>query len=73
MVSGSLALSNSIVRDAATITSLIAEAVPTPPGADGLVFLPYLAGERSPLWDPTARGAFAGLRACGRMVFVGVS
>jgi xylulokinase len=25
------------------------------------VFLPYLAGERSPLWDPTARGAFAGL------------
>lgn len=52
---------DSIVRDAATITSLIAEAVPTPPGADGLVFLPYLAGERSPLWDPTARGAFAGL------------
>jgi xylulokinase len=25
------------------------------------VFLPYLAGERSPIWDPTARGAFAGL------------
>ena len=25
---------------------------PTPPGADGLVFLPYLAGERSPIWDP---------------------
>jgi len=52
---------DSIVRDAATTTSLIAEAVPTPPGADGLVFLPYLAGERSPLWDPLARGAFAGL------------
>ena len=52
---------DSIVRDADTTTSLIAEAVPTPPGADGLVFLPYMAGERSPLWDPTARGAFAGL------------
>jgi xylulokinase len=25
------------------------------------VFLPYLAGERSPVWDPHARGAFAGL------------
>jgi xylulokinase len=52
---------DAVVRDEATITSLIAEAVPTAPGADGLVFLPYLAGERSPLWDPTARGAFAGL------------
>jgi xylulokinase len=40
---------------------LLDEAAAVPPGADGLVFLPYLAGERSPLWDPTARGAFAGL------------
>ena len=32
--------------------ALLAEAAATPPGADGLVFLPYLAGERSPLWDP---------------------
>jgi xylulokinase len=40
---------------------LVAEAGAVEPGADGLVFLPYLAGERSPLWDPTARGAFAGL------------
>jgi xylulokinase len=52
---------DAIIRDAATTTSLIAEAVPTPPGAAGLLFLPYLAGERSPLWDPLARGAFAGL------------
>ena len=41
--------------------ALIEEAATTPPGADGLVFLPYLAGERSPFWDPTARGVFAGL------------
>jgi len=43
-----------------TIESLIGEAAAVP-GTDGLVFLPYLAGERSPLWDPEARGAFVGL------------
>ncbi|MDR1899512.1 MAG: hypothetical protein LBQ55_05855 [Treponema sp.] len=31
------------------------------PGAGGLLFLPYLAGERAPLWDPRARGVFMGL------------
>jgi xylulokinase len=41
--------------------TLIAEAARVPPGADGLLFLPYLAGERSPIWDPGARGAFIGL------------
>jgi xylulokinase len=44
-----------------SIEELIAEAATTNPGADGLVFLPYLAGERSPLWDPDARGVLAGL------------
>lgn len=39
--------------------SALAETVP--PGSDGLVFLPYLAGERSPLWDPDAKGVFFGL------------
>jgi xylulokinase len=34
-----------------------------PPGADGLFFLPYLTGERTPHLDPNARGAFVGLRA----------
>jgi xylulokinase len=46
---------------AATTETLIEEAGTVPAGADGVVFLPYLAGERSPLWDPSARGAFAGL------------
>jgi xylulokinase len=32
-----------------------------PPGANGLLFLPYLIGERSPHWNPLARGVFAGL------------
>ena len=33
----------------------------TEPGAKGLVFLPYLIGERSPHWNPHARAAFVGL------------
>ena len=32
-----------------------------PPGADKLLFLPYLMGERSPLNDPFARGTFVGM------------
>ncbi|MFY9147598.1 MAG: FGGY-family carbohydrate kinase [Bacillota bacterium] len=31
------------------------------PGSEGLVFLPYMAGERSPIWDSTARGVLFGL------------
>ena len=31
------------------------------PGSDGVVFLPYMSGERSPIWDPTAKGVFYGL------------
>lgn len=31
-------------------------------GANGLLFLPYLLGERSPRWNPNARGAFIGLK-----------
>ena len=50
-----------IVGGATTVEGLLEEAASTPPGADGVLFLPYLAGERSPLWDPTARGAFVGL------------
>ena len=41
--------------------ALIAQAARVAPGAEGIVFLPYLAGERSPIWDPDASGAFVGL------------
>lgn len=44
-----------------SIEELAAEAAAVPAGADGLVFLPYLAGERAPVFDERARGAFAGL------------
>lgn len=42
-------------------TILDGEASLLPPGAEGLVYLPYLMGERTPIWDPEARGAFIGL------------
>ena len=41
--------------------TLVAEAESWAPGVEGLLFLPYLAGERTPHADPDARGAFTGL------------
>jgi xylulokinase len=41
--------------------ALVAEADAVEAGAEGLVFLPYLTGERTPHLDPAARGAFLGL------------
>jgi xylulokinase len=69
------------LRDAVggTYQELAAEAEQWPPGTDGLVFLPYLAGERTPHADPDARGAFAGLHvrhdrgALARAVLEGVA
>lgn len=40
---------------------LTAEVLKSPPGAKGLLFLPYLAGERSPIWDEEAKGVFFGI------------
>lgn len=40
---------------------LVAEAAAVPAGSDGLVVLPYFAGERTPIFDPRARGVIAGL------------
>ena len=37
----------------------LAEKVPA--GSDGLIFLPYMSGERSPIWDPNAKGVYYGL------------
>lgn len=43
------------------LTTLLDEAAAIPPGAEGVSFLPYLSGERSPLMNPHARAAFTGL------------
>ena len=40
---------------------LVNDALKVSPGADGLAFLPYLAGERTPYMDPTVTGGFIGL------------
>jgi xylulokinase len=40
---------------------LDAEASRIPAGSEGLLFLPYLQGERTPIWDVNARGAYVGL------------
>ena len=40
---------------------LVALAAPVPAGNDGLIFLPYMMGERSPIWNTEARGVFSGL------------
>jgi xylulokinase len=45
-------------HDYEELTALAAQA---PPGSEGLLFLPYLTGERTPHLDPSARGAFVGL------------
>ncbi len=44
-----------------TYADLDEAAASAPPGSNGLVFLPYLTGERTPYPDPLARGAFVGL------------
>jgi xylulokinase len=49
------------VTGGASFQALIEEAAATPAGADALVVLPYFAGERTPLFDPLARGTIAGL------------
>lgn len=59
-------------RDAAALMGvspydlLNAEAERAPAGSDGLLFLPYLLGERSPHWNPNARGCFVGLKPTHR-------
>jgi xylulokinase len=59
--------------------AISAEAAGAPVGSDGLTFLPYLSGERTPHNDPFARGAFAGLTLghtrshISRAVFEGIS
>ena len=66
-LSGGMAASGAItgwLRDLtgeSDFSALVAEAAASEPGANGLVMLPYFAGERSPIADPSARGVIAGL------------
>jgi len=58
---GSLRWLRDAVAPNVSFNDLVAGAAEVPPGSDGLLFLPYLTGERTPHPDPLARGAFVGL------------
>ena len=74
---GSLAWLRSVAGG--EFSELVEEASRWEPGAEGLTFLPYLAGERTPHADPFARGSFTGLSlrhdrgALARAVLEGVA
>jgi xylulokinase len=76
---GSLRWFRDTVAPGTRFDVLTAEAERWPPGAEGVAFLPYLAGERTPHADPDARGAFTGLSlrhdrgALARAVLEGVA
>lgn len=59
----SLKWARSVLAPDAAYGDLLADAARVPPGCDGLVFLPYLTGERCPHPDPDARGGWIGLTA----------
>ncbi len=58
---GSLRWYRDTVAPGVGFDELLAPAAAVAPGSEGLLFLPYLTGERTPHPDPLARGAFAGL------------
>jgi xylulokinase len=59
---GSLHWARDVIAPGAPFQTLMEEAATVAPGCDGLVFLPYLSGERCPYPDPLARGGWIGLR-----------
>jgi xylulokinase len=60
---GSLQWARDTFAPGVPFEQLMAEAEAVPAGAGGILFLPYLSGERTPHADPDARGAFTGLSA----------
>jgi xylulokinase len=59
---GSLQWLRDAIAPGVPFQALLAEAAGWEPGVEGLLFLPYLQGERTPHADPDARGAFVGLQ-----------
>jgi xylulokinase len=54
-------LTTNILKDQSSMAELTQGAQDVPPGSDGVIFLPYMMGERSPIWNTNARGVFFGL------------
>ena len=75
-------LKENILETAESYADLFAKAATIEPGCEGLLLLPYLLGERAPLWNSNARGVFFGLdinhskahmiRACMEGVIYGI-
>jgi xylulokinase len=51
----------SVAAPPGSVEGLVQDAETVPPGSDGLLFAPYLCGERTPWMDPNAKGCFIGL------------
>ena len=54
-------LMSNILKDQYSMAELTQKANTVAPGSEGLIFLPYMMGERSPIWNSNARGVFFGL------------
>lgn len=68
LINGCMAASGSLVKwfarefaGGASPAALDTEAGAIPPGAGGIIALPYFLGEKTPIFDPAARGVFAGV------------
>lgn len=60
---GALQWARDVIAPGVSFEELLAEAATVPPGSGGLLFMPYLTGERCPHPDPHARGGWIGLTA----------
>jgi len=54
-------LKETLLQTDDSFQQLFDQAAQAPAGCDGLLFLPYILGERAPLWNPQAKGVFFGL------------
>lgn len=68
MINGCMATSGSLVKwfatqlaEGQTLAALDSQAEAIPAGSDGVITLPYFLGEKTPIFDPAARGVFAGV------------
>lgn len=55
-------LKETILKTTASYEELFEEAEKIPAGSDGLLFVPYLLGERAPIWDASAQGTLLGMQ-----------
>jgi gluconokinase len=57
-------LHENIFHSEKSVTDFLIQASDVKPGSEGLIFLPYLLGERAPIWNADAKGVMFGLQIC---------